>query len=68
MSQTITSQRFDAAHTSGENLDLLQEIRELESRPTENEGWENDHRQHLSRSELEKIVKILRWLRRPATP
>ena len=44
--------------------ELLDLIHYLESPESDSEQFKHDHRQHLKRSELERIVTLLQWLHR----
>jgi hypothetical protein len=55
--------RFAASPVVENNADILNEIHALESQLHVTSPMRRDHRQHLTQEELEKIVKILRWLR-----
>jgi hypothetical protein len=63
MLETLTTVRIDPAHFRGDNADLLREIRALEARGDDETKAVHDHRRHLSRPELEAVLRILRWLR-----
>ena len=44
--------------------ELLELIHYLEAPESDSEQFKHDHRQHLKRAELERIVTLLQWLHR----